>query len=334
MKYNNKQKHSEEVENSREDTRKKERSPRLGNSPEGVEAVDLGMPSGTKWASCNVGATKPEECGGYYAWGETEEKVNYTDVTYLYSRGEDIDLDGEYEEKERYKYLGPDISGTQYDVAHVKWGGDWRMPTLQQFKELLANCTSQWTSLNGKIGCKFISKINGSSIFFPAYRYLWGSEWEELRFEQIMKSNVLSAMIITDSKVPMVSFVCHRMGIAGVANVTITRPAIIIKGTVNTPSAFTGRPRRTRHMMITPTTSDSTRATLVGKATTAVSVNVSDQSSHYKKQILLLTTIALHPTRIRVIVIMEKTLEFHNGYMAATSHSRFQGFSNRPVFVG
>ena len=187
MKYNNKQKHSEEVENSREDTRKKERSPRLGNSPEGVEAVDLGMPSGTKWASCNVGATKPEECGGYYAWGETEEKVNYTDVTYLYSRGEDIDLDGEYEEKERYKYLGPDISGTQYDVAHVKWGGDWRMPTLQQFKELLANCTSQWTSLNGKIGCKFISKINGSSIFFPAYRYLWGSEWEELRFEQILK---------------------------------------------------------------------------------------------------------------------------------------------------
>ena len=187
MKYNNKQNHKEEVEKSKNDTQKKERSPRLGNSPEGVEAVDLGMPSGTKWASCNVGATKPEECGGYYAWGETEEKVNYTDVTYLYSRGEDIDLDGEYEEKERYKYLGPDISGTQYDVAHVKWGGDWRMPTLQQFKELLANCTSQWTSLNGKIGCKFISKINGSSIFFPAYRYLWGSEWEELRFEQIMK---------------------------------------------------------------------------------------------------------------------------------------------------
>ena len=187
MKYINKQNHKEEVEKSKNDTQKKERSPRLGNSPEGVEAVDLGMPSGTKWASCNVGATKPEECGGYYAWGETEEKVNYTDVTYLYSRGEDIDLDGEYEEKERYKYLGPDISGTQYDVAHVKWGGDWRMPTLQQFKELLANCTSQWTSLNGKIGCKFISKINGSSIFFPAYRYLWGSEWEELRFEQIMK---------------------------------------------------------------------------------------------------------------------------------------------------
>ena len=201
MKYTNKQKHSEEVENSREDTRKKERSPRLGNSPEGVEAVDLGMPSGTKWASCNVGATKPEECGGYYAWGETEEKVNYTDVTYLYSRGEDIDLDGEYEEKERYKYLGPDISGTQYDVAHVKWGGDWRMPTMQQFKELLANCTSQWTSLNGKIGCKFISKINGSSIFFPAYRYLWGSEWQELRFEQIMKflsANGIKGTLIDD----------------------------------------------------------------------------------------------------------------------------------------
>ena len=98
-----------------------------------------------------------------------------------------------------------------------------------------------------------------------------------------MESKVLSSMIITDSKVPMVSFVCHRMGIAGVANVTITRSAIIIKGTVNTPSATTGRPRRIHRMMTSHSTSDSTRATLVGKATTAVSVNVSDQSSHYKK---------------------------------------------------
>ena len=149
-----------------------------------------------------------------------------------------------------------------------------------------------------------------------------------------MESKVLPSVIFTDSMAQMVSSVCHRMGIAGEANITITRPAIIIKGTVNTPSATTGRPRRTHCMMITHTTSASTRATLAGKATTAVSVNVSDQSSHYKKQILLLTTIALHPTRIRVIVIMEKTLEFHNGYMAATSHSRYLGFSIRPVFVG
>lgn len=187
MKYNNKQNYKEEVWNFREDAQKSKRSPRFGNAPEGVEAVDLGLPSGTKWASCNVGATKPEESGGYFAWGETEEKEYYNDVTYLYSTGEDIDRDGEYEEKERYKHLGPDISGTEYDVAHVKWGGDWRMPTLDQFKELLANCTSKWTSLNGMIGCKFISKINGSTIFFPAIRFLWGTEWKELRFEQFVK---------------------------------------------------------------------------------------------------------------------------------------------------
>ena len=104
------------------------------------EAIDLDLPSGTKWASCNVGATKPEEYGGYYAWGETEEK---------------------------------DISGTKYDVAHVKWGGNWCMPTKDDIKELLDNCTYEWTTLNGVNGRKFTSNINGNSIFLPAAGYRW-----------------------------------------------------------------------------------------------------------------------------------------------------------------
>lgn len=119
------------------------------------EAVDLGLPSRTKWASCNVGATKPEEYGGYYAWGETEEKDYYS--------------------KNRYKYyqngvwdnLGDDISGTDYDVAHVKWGGDWVMPTLDDIQELEDNCTSEWTTLNNVNGLKFTGP-NGKSIFLPA----------------------------------------------------------------------------------------------------------------------------------------------------------------------
>ena len=77
------------------------------------EAVDLGLPSGTKWASCNLGATKPEECGGYYAWGETDEKDVYTEDTY------------KYYQNGSYVSLGSDISGTEYDVAHLKWGGNW-----------------------------------------------------------------------------------------------------------------------------------------------------------------------------------------------------------------
>lgn len=133
-----------------------------------IHAIDLGL--SVKWACCNVGATRPEEYGGYYAWGETEEKSVYNEVTYKYSHGIDEDGDGWYErygEDVRYDNIGSDISGTQYDVAHVKWGGSWRMPTLAEFEELYNNCTSEWTTLNGVNGTKFTSRKNGNSIFLP-----------------------------------------------------------------------------------------------------------------------------------------------------------------------
>lgn len=126
------------------------------------EAIDLGLPSGTKWASCNVGATKPEEYGGYYAWGETEEKETYSWENYIHCNGT----------YQTCRNIGSDISGTEYDVAHVKWGGNWCMPTLTQCKELNDNCTSEWITLNGIKGRKFTSKINGNSIFFPAAGYI------------------------------------------------------------------------------------------------------------------------------------------------------------------
>lgn len=128
-----------------------------------AEAIDLGLPSGTKWASCNVGASKPEEYGSYYAWGETEEKEVYNWSTYIH-------CDGTYD---TCHDLGSDISGTQYDVAHIKWGGNWCMPTLDDIKELYDNCTSEWTTLNGVNGRKFTSKINGNSIFLPFAGYRW-----------------------------------------------------------------------------------------------------------------------------------------------------------------
>ena len=133
-------------------------------------AVDLGL--SVKWASCNVGATAPEEYGGYYAWGETEEKSNYGwNYKYYWS---DKDGDGNWDSIE-YVNIGSDISGTQYDVAHVKWGGSWRMPTWEEQQELLDNCTWYWTTLNGIYGYR-VTGSNGNSIFLPAAGYRNGTE--------------------------------------------------------------------------------------------------------------------------------------------------------------
>ena len=121
-------------------------------------AIDLGLPSGTKWACCNVGATVPEGYGGYYSWGETEEKDSYDKTNYLHydvSAGEYMDI-GQY------------ICGTDYDVAHVRWGESWQMPMYEQIKELVDNCSCQWTDINGIAGQLFTSKINGACVFLPA----------------------------------------------------------------------------------------------------------------------------------------------------------------------
>lgn len=124
-------------------------------SKQSHQAIDLGLPSGTKWASCNVGANKPEEYGDYYAWGETTTKTEYTKDNY------------QYYENGIYLNIGADISGTQYDVARAKWGGKWRIPTKDEVAELLVNCTYEWTTLNGVKGGRFTGP-NGNSIFLPA----------------------------------------------------------------------------------------------------------------------------------------------------------------------
>lgn len=139
-----------------------------GNHP---HQIDLGLPSGTKWACCNVGANTPEGYGGYYAWGETSEKSDYRYEMYKY-------WEGEYNDGEEpvFQNIGKSISGTKYDVAFVRSGGSWRMPTLNQIKELLNNCTSKWTTQNGVEGRKFTSKSNGGSIFLPAAGDRWDTD--------------------------------------------------------------------------------------------------------------------------------------------------------------
>ena len=129
------------------------------NTIAGHQFVDLGL--SVKWATCNVGANSPEEYGDDYAWGETSIKSSYTE-----------------DNCETWRKDVGDIKGTCRDVAHVKWGGSWRMPTRKEFEELINNCTFKWTTRNGSCGrfswtdgvkgIKFMSKKNGNSIFLPA----------------------------------------------------------------------------------------------------------------------------------------------------------------------
>lgn len=127
--------------------------------------IDLGLPSGTKWACCNVDADKPEDYGGYYAFGEIKEKDWYDWTTYIHCDGRENTC----------HYIGYDIAGTQYDVAHVKWGGFWVMPSSDQIEELIDNCTYTWIIMNGVEGGLFTGP-NGGTIFLPAAGFRWDDE--------------------------------------------------------------------------------------------------------------------------------------------------------------
>ena len=119
-------------------------------------AVDLGLPSGTKWACCNVGTTTPEGYGGYYAWGETEGKEIYDWTTYVYCDGTETTCHD----------FGSDIAGTEYDVAHVQWGGSWVMPSQGQLQEFVSECQYTWSRKNGVSGLLFTGP-SGGTIFLP-----------------------------------------------------------------------------------------------------------------------------------------------------------------------
>ena len=173
------------------------------------EAVDLGFPSGLKWASFNLGAGKPEEYGDYYAWGEIAPQESYSWSTYVYATGASSRLT-KYcpEEKDNFwdataRPEGPDgevILLPSDDVAHVKLGGKWRMPTEDDFNELLALMTNddytweKWVSVtndNGDEvhGLRITRKSTGATLFLPAaglrgngeflrydvYGYFWSS---------------------------------------------------------------------------------------------------------------------------------------------------------------
>lgn len=154
-------------------------------TPEEVNFIDLGLPSGTKWANMNLGALSQEDNGFYFAWGDTctikdnYYEFNWEHYTWLSEEGEakediqkyqvydgltsgDWFIEGEFCGDNRAVLLLED------DAANNMWGGYWRMPTYEDFVELITYCTSSWEEVSGKKGRKFTSKINGECVFFPA----------------------------------------------------------------------------------------------------------------------------------------------------------------------
>lgn len=131
--------------------------------------VDLGLPSGTLWATCNIGANSPEEYGDYFAWGETSGyfagKTYFDYYNYKWA-------DSSYNHFRMTKYNSADKNALDLedDAAYVNWGANWRMPTYDQFKELIDRrfTSYQWTTLNGVRGLKIVSRSNDNYIFLPA----------------------------------------------------------------------------------------------------------------------------------------------------------------------
>ena len=136
--------------------------------PDEHEWVDLGLPSGTLWATCNVGATRPGEYGDYFAWGETEPKEVYDWTTYKWCNGS---------ENTMTKYCSNSSFGIvdnkteldpEDDAAYVNWGPSWRMPTHEQLQELAENCTWECSGAS----CKFTGP-NGNTLYLPGAGYYY-----------------------------------------------------------------------------------------------------------------------------------------------------------------
>lgn len=138
----------------------------------GHDYVDLGLPSGTLWATCNVGANSPEEIGDYFAWGETQPKDLYDWKSYKYGA-----FDGEKYVLTKY-CCNPSFGFDGYvdtlsvlepldDVVKAQWGDNWRMPTKEEMEELNQETTFVWTTRNGIEG-RLLTGPNGNSVFFPA----------------------------------------------------------------------------------------------------------------------------------------------------------------------
>ena len=164
----------------------------------GYDYVDLGLPSGTLWATMNVGASKPSDAGLYFQWGDT---VGYTATQVGRGEGkkkfasDESDYKfGVYPNYTKYTTTGATLE-LEDDAAHINMGGDWHIPTPEQIKELTANTTSTWTKQDGVNGRLFTSKSDSSkSVFIPAA----GDAWDGSVLYSGVDGYVWSSVLDTD----------------------------------------------------------------------------------------------------------------------------------------
>ena len=160
----------------------------------GFNFVDLGLPSGTLWATMNVGASKPSDSGLYFQWGDTigcraeqvgkgEGKKAFIWADYKWNASKGFT---------KYNTAGESLELAD-DAANANMGGSWHMPTPTQIQELTANTTSTWTTKDGVIGRLFTSKKNGKSIFIPAAGYASDGSLHDGGSEADVWSSMLSA---------------------------------------------------------------------------------------------------------------------------------------------
>lgn len=159
-----KRKQEEEARQQREAEAKRKETGMIN----GHEWVDLGLPSGLKWATCNVGASSPSDYGDYYAWGETATKSSYDESNSL-TYGKSIS------ELRSAGIIGASGKLTmKHDAARANWGGSWRMPTKKEYEELKDKCTWTWTTQGGRNGYE-VTGPNGRSIFLPTTGWRQGT---------------------------------------------------------------------------------------------------------------------------------------------------------------
>lgn len=140
-----------------------------GGFLDGYEYVDLGLPSGTLWAACNVGATTPDGYGHHFAWGETTPKDTYNSETYKWFNGHCELTKYCNKSSDGYNGFTDNLTVLQPsdDAATANWGGGWRMPTYEEWVELYQNTTNTWTTRNA-VGGRLFTASNGNSLFLPA----------------------------------------------------------------------------------------------------------------------------------------------------------------------
>ena len=171
----------------------------------GFDYVDLDLPSGILWATCNVGADKPSDAGLYFKWGDTQGyakdqvgigkgKKEFYLYDYKWYESGNIDEDNIVFKKYTTKGATLDLED---DAAHVNMGGSWHMPSPAQIKELIDNTTSTWTILDNVIGMKFTSKKNASKyIFIPAAGKAWGGSIYSSHYYGFIGSSMLSTKYV------------------------------------------------------------------------------------------------------------------------------------------